>query len=128
MLERLGLMPTAASTLAGRVDNLFFFLMAVSALFSIVIATLIVVFAVRYRRRDPDEVPPQIKGSLALELTWTIIPFAIAMVIFFWSADLFVALRTPPRNALDVFVVGRQWMWKVQHLEGRREINELHVP
>lgn len=128
MLEKLGLLPTAASTQAGRVDALYFFLIGVSGFFAMLIATLIIVFAVRYRRRDPDEIPPHIKGSLVLELAWTIIPFGITMVIFFWSANLFVALRTVPANALDVFVVGRQWMWKIQHLEGRREINELHVP
>src|SRR5262249_2468424 len=63
-----------------------------------------------------------------LELTWTIIPFCLAMVVFFWGASVFVSARTPPKGAIDVFVVGKQWMWKVQHLEGRREINELHVP
>jgi cytochrome c oxidase subunit 2 len=128
MLEKLGLLPVAASTHAGRVDALYFFLLAVSGFFAILIATLIVVFAIKYRRRSEDEVPTPIKGSLALELTWSIIPFGIAMGIFFWGAQLFVSMRTPPKNALDVFVVGRQWMWKVQHLEGRREINELHVP
>jgi cytochrome c oxidase subunit 2 len=128
MLEKLGLFPVAASTHAGRVDALYFFLIGVSAFFAVLIAILIVTFAVKYRRRSEDEVPQQIEGSLALELTWSIIPFGIAMVIFLWGAQLFVSLRTPPKNALDVFVVGRQWMWKVQHLEGRREINQLHVP
>ncbi len=128
MLEKLGLFPVAASTHAGGVDAVYFFLIGVSAFFAISIATLIVVFAIKYRRRSEDEVPQQIEGSLALELTWSIIPFGIAMVIFLWGAQLFVSLRTPPKNALDIFVVGRQWMWKVQHLEGRREINQLHVP
>jgi cytochrome c oxidase subunit II len=128
MLEKLGLMPVAASTHAGRVDALYSFLLAMSAFFAISIATLIVVFAFKYRRRSEDEVPKPIEGSLALELTWSIIPFGISMGIFLWGAQLFVSMRTPPKNALDVFVVGRQWMWKVQHLEGRREINELHVP
>ncbi len=128
MLEKLGLFPVAASTHAARVDALYLFLVGVSSFFALLIATLIVVFAIRFRRRAEDERPMPIEGSLALELTWTIIPFCLAMVIFFWSARVFVALRTPPRNAIDVFVVGKQWMWKVQHLEGRREINELHVP
>jgi len=128
MLERLGFLPAAASTHAGRVDALYFFLIAVSGFFATLIAGLIVTFAYRYRRLAGSETPQPIKGSLALELTWSIIPFGIAMVIFFWGARLFVSLKTPPANALDVFVVGRQWMWKVQHIEGRREINELHVP
>ncbi|MBI3768327.1 MAG: cytochrome c oxidase subunit II [Deltaproteobacteria bacterium] len=128
MLEKLGLFPAAASTHAGRVDALYLFLIGVSAFFAILIATLIVVFAFKYRRRSDDEQPKLIEGSLALELTWSIVPFGIAMLIFLWGAQLFVSLKTPPKNALDVFVVGRQWMWKVQHLEGRREIDELHVP
>lgn len=128
MLEKLGLMPAAASTYAGRVDAVYFFLIAVSAFFALLIAGLIVVFAIQYRRRSDDETPAPIEGSLALELTWSIIPFVIAMVIFFWGAQLFVSLKTSPKNAIDVFVVGRQWMWKVQHLEGRREINVMHVP
>lgn len=128
MLEKLGLLPVAASTHAGRVDALFLFLIGVSTVFAALIAVMIVVFAFKYRRRADDERPAKIEGSLALELAWTIIPFGIAMMIFLWGAQLFVSLKTPPKDALDVFVVGRQWMWKVQHLEGRREINELHVP
>jgi cytochrome c oxidase subunit 2 len=63
-----------------------------------------------------------------LELTWTIIPFLLAMVMFVWGADLFFRLAKSPANAMDVYVVGKQWMWKIQHPEGVREINELHVP
>jgi len=110
MLEKLGLLPVAASTHAGRVDALYFFLLTLSAFFAILIATLIVVFAIKYRRRSEDEVPKPIEGSLALELTWSIIPFGISMGIFLWGAQLFVSMRTPPKNALDVFVVGRQWI------------------
>ena len=87
-------------------------------------------FAVRYRRRSRarDRRPP-IHGSLALELTWTVIPLAIVLVIFVWSADLFFAhAPRPPEDAMEVYVVGKRWMWKVQHLTGQREINELHVP
>jgi len=73
-------------------------------------------------------VPKPIHGSLALELTWTLIPFGLAMVMFFWGAQVYLAIARPPDDALPVYVVGKQWMWKIQHLEGRREINELHVP
>ena len=128
MLERFGLMPVQASTVAGRVDALYFFLIAVTAFFSLLIAGLIIRFAIVYRRRRDDEYPRPIHGSLALELIWTIIPFMIAMVIFVWGASVFVTLKRPPNDALQVYAVGKQWMWKLQHLEGRREINELHVP
>jgi cytochrome c oxidase subunit 2 len=128
MLEKLGLMPVQASTVASRVDALYFFLIAVTAFFSLLIAAMIIRFAIKYRRRSDDECPAPIHGSLALELLWTIVPFMIAMVIFTWGASLFITLKRPPNDALQVYAVGRQWMWKLQHLEGRREINELHVP
>jgi cytochrome c oxidase subunit 2 len=100
----------------------------VSLFFGLLIATLLVTFAIRFRRRPGDAVPPPIHGSTPLELFWTIIPFGLAMVIFFWGALLFFEMARPPDNAHEVFVVGKQWMWKLQHIEGRREINELHVP
>ncbi|MBI1816693.1 MAG: cytochrome c oxidase subunit II [Deltaproteobacteria bacterium] len=128
MLSHLPLFPEQASTVAKDVDALFFFLCAVSAFFAALIAVLLVVFAVRYRRRSATDRPHAIEGALALELVWTIIPFGIAMVMFVWGASVFVRLQRPPDNALQVFAVGKQWMWKLQHIEGQREINELHVP
>ncbi len=65
---------------------------------------------------------------MKLELTWTIVPAIITMFIFVWSARLFYAISTPPPDTLNIYVVGKQWMWKFQHLDGQREINELHVP
>ena len=122
------LFPESASTMASRVDALYFFLIAVSAFFSILIAGLIVFYAVKYRRRMPDAVGSSVHGGLALELTWTIVPFIITMVIFVWGASVFFAMSRPPAETLNVYVVGKQWMWKFQHLDGQREINELHVP
>jgi len=128
MLERFSLFPEQASTVAGQVDLFYFFLIAVSGFFATLIATLIVYFSIKYRRRSDSDVTPSIHGSLKLELLWTLIPFALTMVMFFWSASLYLTIRRPPDDALQVFVVGKQWMWKLQHMEGRREINELHVP
>src|SRR5262249_10969958 len=65
---------------------------------------------------------------IALEVAWSAIPFAITMVVFFWGASIYATIYRPPNDALDVNVVGKQWMWKIQHMEGRREIDELHVP
>ena len=113
---------------AGQVDAIYFFMVAVTALFSLLIAGLIVFFAVKYRRRHDDEVGAAIHGSLALELLWTIIPLFIAMGMFGWGAKVFFDLYRVPAGAMEVFVVGKQWMWKVQHSSGQREINELHVP
>ena len=122
------LFPDQASTVAARVDNLYFFMIAVSAFFALAVTILVVFFAIKYRRRHDDEVGEPIHGSLALELIWTGIPFVIAMVMFAWGASVYFALARVPEEALDIYAVGKQWMWKFQHREGQREINELHVP
>jgi len=128
MLSHLPFFPPQGSTNAASVDALYLFFIAVSAFFSLLIAVLIVFFAVRYRRRAPDEVGAPIHGSLVLELTWTFIPLVIAMVMFVWGASLYFQITTPPSNAMEIYVVGKRWMWKAQHVSGQREINELHVP
>ncbi len=128
MFDNFPFFPQQASTLASQVDALYFFLILVSLFFGLAIAAAVVYFGVAYRRRSHAQRPAEIHGSLALELVWTIIPFALSMVIFGWSANLYLHIIRPPDDALPIFVVGKQWMWKLQHLEGRREINELHVP
>jgi cytochrome c oxidase subunit 2 len=122
------LFPPSASSVATEVDLLYLFIAAVSAFFVVLVAALVIFFAVKFRRRHPDDVGADIHGSLALELTWTFIPFVLAMVMFFWGADLFFQLARPPVDSMEIYAVGKQWMWKVQHPEGVREINELHVP
>ena len=128
MHPKLSLFPEQASTLAAQVDLLYFFLIGISLFFGVLIATLLVVFAIRFRRRPGAGIPPVIHGSTPLEIAWSVIPFGLSMIIFLWGAALFFEMARPPDNAHEVFVVGKQWMWKLQHLEGRREINELHVP
>jgi len=122
------LFPDAVSTMAPRVDALFFYLLGLTAFFSLLIAGLIVYYAIKFRRRAPDQIGARIEGGKVLEITWTIIPFVIVMSIFVWGASVFFAMSRPPDNAINVYVVGKQWMWKFQHLNGQREINELHVP
>jgi cytochrome c oxidase subunit 2 len=122
------LFPERASTIAGEVDALYFFLVGLSGFFAVLIATLIVGFAIRFRRRHPDEVGAQVHGGMLLEIGWTVIPFLITMVIFYWGAKVYFAMANPPAETLNIYVVGKQWMWKVQHATGQREINELHVP
>ncbi len=114
--------------MAGRVDALYFFLLAIAAFFSLLIAGLIVYYAVKYHRRSPDAVGVAFHGGMTLEITWTVVPLIITMVIFVWGASVFFAMTHPPDDALNIYVVGKQWMWKFQHLDGQREINELHVP
>jgi cytochrome c oxidase subunit 2 len=120
--------PQQASVQAGQVDAVYFFLLAVTAFFSLLIAGLIVLFAIKYRRKNDAEVGAAIHGSLALEMLWTIIPLGIVMVMFGWGAKVFFDLYRVPAGAMEIFVVGKQWMWKIQHADGQREINELHVP
>jgi cytochrome c oxidase subunit 2 len=120
--------PEQASSYSGQVDALYGFLWALTILFGTVISLVIIYFAIKYRRRNDTEIPPPIEGSMKLELAWSIIPFCIAMGIFVWSASLYYRMYRAPGEALEVYVVAKQWMWKFQHLDGQREINELHVP
>jgi len=117
-----------ASTAASSVDHLFYFLLAVSAFFLTLIFALLFYFAIRFRRRHPGQLAEKINEPLALEITWIVIPFLITVVMFVWGAKLYSDQSRPPANAEEIFVVGKQWMWKLQHQEGNREINELHIP
>lgn len=128
MFNNFPLFPEQASSLAGDVDALYFFLIAVSGFFAVLISIAIIIFAVKYRRRKDDEVGAVIHGSTALEVAWSVVPLVIVLFIFGWSASVYLAISRPPRGAMDIYVVGKQWMWKIQHPEGRREINELHIP
>jgi cytochrome c oxidase subunit 2 len=123
------LFPEQASSMAFRVDALYFYLVAISVFFSALIFFLVIYFAVKYRRRSEDEPPPpRVPDYLPLEVTWIVVPLVLVMIAFFWGANVYFALARPPEDALEIFVVGRQWMWKFQHPDGQREINELHVP
>ncbi len=113
--------------MAGNVDALFVFLVLLSAMMSVAIFTMILIFAVRFRKQRGVQAE-QIEGSTPLELTWSIVPLGIFMVIFLWGAVIYFQERTPPKGATEVYVVAKQWMWKLQHQEGQREINELHIP
>jgi cytochrome c oxidase subunit 2 len=122
------LFPEQASTMAPRVDQLYFFLLGVSVFFATLILILIIAFAVKYRRRSDDEQPRPISGNLGLEILWTLVPLSLTLVMFVWGARLFFITFYPPTDALEINVVAKQWMWKVQHAEGRSEIDELHIP
>ncbi len=122
------LLPERASSFAGEVDAVFYFIVAVAAFFTVAISAAILYFAIRYRRRSDAERPKEIHGSLTLELTWTLVPLGIVVVMFVWGAKVFFHINRPPDDAMTVTVVGKRWMWKIQHPTGQREINELHVP
>jgi cytochrome c oxidase subunit 2 len=120
--------PESASTYSGDVDALYFYISGVTVFFTLLISFVIIFFVIKYRRRNPSEIPRPIEGSMKLETLWSVIPLLIAMTIFFWGAKIYYNQYRPPKNAIEVYVVGKQWMWKFQHATGQREINELHIP
>jgi cytochrome c oxidase subunit 2 len=126
--DQFPLFPDSASALASEVDALFFFALAVTAFFSLLIGALVFYLAIRYRRRSAGEVGTASHEPMWLEITWSVIPLIILMILFVWGAKVFFEASRPPADAREYFVVGKQWMWKVQHPEGHREINTLHVP
>jgi len=127
MLNNFPLWPEQASTMAHRVDALYIFLLIVCGMMALLISALLIYFAARFRHRHGVRAE-QIEGSIALEVTWSAIPLLIFMFIFVWGAAVYFKGHTPPNDASEVYVVAKQWMWKVEHAEGQREINQLHVP
>src|SRR5438552_9498028 len=123
MLPDFSLFPDSASTFAGRVDALFFFILSVTLFFSVLIALLLVYFAVKFRRCSENEVPPRITSAPRMETVWLVFLFALFLTIFFWVAWSYFSMARPPDDAMEIYVVGKQWMWKVQHPDGPREIN-----
>lgn len=127
MIADLGLIAEIASKQAAQIDALWWFQSVVSLIMTFAIFIGVAFFAIRYRKK-PGVVATQIEGSTVLEITWSIIPFLVMLIMFWWGAELYYAAQTPPKNAMEVFVTGKQWMWKVQYPNGFREIDELHVP
>ncbi|MFN2412806.1 MAG: cytochrome c oxidase subunit II [Pyrinomonadaceae bacterium] len=121
--------PEQASSFAWQVDALYFYLIVVSVVFTIPIAAAVFFFVIRYREKERYATPESVHGSIMLELTWSIIPFVVSMTIFLGGVIVFYnQFRIPDDPDMNVYVVGKQWMWKAQHETGQREINELHVP
>ncbi len=120
--------PQQASTTAQSVDELLCFLLIVCGSVGILVAASIIYFSIRYRRRAGAAIPAEMGGNLRLELFWSATPLAVFFVIFVWGATVYFSAYRAPDHATVVYVVGKQWMWKVQHPEGQREINEVHVP
>jgi cytochrome c oxidase subunit 2 len=123
------LFPEQASTIGGRVDSLYFFLLLIAAFFTLLIFLSIVFLAMYYRRgatRNRNRTHSD--RAWILEVTWIAIPLALVMFIFGWGANIYFDEHTVPPNSIELHVVAKQWMWKIQHPQGRSEINELHIP
>ncbi|MEZ4271150.1 MAG: cytochrome c oxidase subunit II [Myxococcota bacterium] len=121
-------LPPAASTLAGDVDTLYLFFLVVCGSAAMLVFVLVPLFAWRFRRRSEKQVPNPPKKSIRLEILSSALPLLIVLVLFVWGARIYINAYIPPPEALEIFVTGKQWMWKIQHPEGKREINALHVP
>src|SRR6195952_1379465 len=126
-LNASALFPREASTIAPYADELYFFLILITILGVLLVGALLFAFSIMYRK-EKHPVATQIEGSTLLEATWTIIPLAIFLVCFVWGALLYFRIYNPPTNAMNIYVVGKQWMWKAEHPGGQHEINALHVP
>jgi cytochrome c oxidase subunit 2 len=126
-LHNSALFPAEASTIAPWMDALYFFLLGMTLTGLFLVGVLVFGFSVRYRK-EKNPVATQIEGSTLLEATWTIIPLAIFLLTFVWGALLYFRIYDPPANAMNIYVVGKQWMWKAEHPGGQHEINSLHVP
>ena len=128
MWKNFPLFPEQASTLAGKVDALYFAFLGISTFFGLLVAGLVIYFAIRFRRRSPEEIGRPEKAGIWMEVTWSVIPLIILLGMFAWGAKVFVEAFRPPGNAVEYFVTAKQWMWKFQHPQGNREINDFHVP
>lgn len=120
--------PEAASTFAPQVDALYMFLVLLTLFFTVAIYFAVLFFALKYRRTPENQQGVHIHGNNLLEIIWSVIPLGIVMIIFVWGAVLFLRGIHSPEGALEITGVPKQWMWKFQHPQGKREINQLHVP
>ena len=126
-LHASALFPAEASTIAPYTDALYFFLLLITVVGIALVGALVFGFSIRYRA-EKNPVATQVEGSTLLEATWTIIPLALFLIVFVWGALLYFRIYTPPTNSMNVYIVGKQWMWKAEHPGGQHEINALHVP
>ncbi|MGA2418552.1 MAG: cytochrome c oxidase subunit II [Candidatus Acidiferrum sp.] len=128
MQSQLPLYPEQASNFAPHVDALMLFIIAVCLFFAVAVTAAIIVFLYKFRRKTPGEIGVSIHGDMRLETAWIVVPLVLALAMFGWGAVVYVDFRRAPSDALDIYVIGKQWMWKLQQPNGLKEINELHVP
>lgn len=122
------LFPTEASEVARHTDYLYWGLLGLTLMVLLLVFGPIIYFAFKYRRGTKADRRPQHLPELKIELTWTLIPTMLMMGLFAWGADIYWTIERSPPGAMQIHVVAKQWMWKIEHPEGNREINQLHVP
>jgi Heme/copper-type cytochrome/quinol oxidases, subunit 2 len=119
--------PEVASSFAGRVDAVLWFITIISLFFFFLISFFLVYFAVKYRRRRENEETPYIEGNVVLETIWTIVPSVLLVVIFVYGFVVYKDIRIPPAEATEINVTGKQWLWQFQYQNGKTTINELYL-
>lgn len=127
-MNSLDLLPPTGSSYAHELNLFFWVMVAVCGVVAVAIAVFIVHCSVKYRRRDATEIPDQIAGSDSLEWTWTIVTTFIFLGMFGWGAKTYFDAEQPPPDTLNIWVLAKQWMWKIEHSNGVREIDTLHIP
>lgn len=121
------LFPPHASAMSWNVDWLLLYMTVITIVFTFGIFVVIVYLGLKYRAR-PGHLAKEVHAPMSLEVAWSVIPLLLCLVMFWWGTKLFVTANRPPAGAMKVYIIGKQWMWKIQHPEGKKEINELHVP
>jgi cytochrome c oxidase subunit 2 len=121
------LFPPEASSISSDMDAFFFYLLLITIVGTALVSGMVICFAILYRR-EKNPVATPIEGSTLLEATWTLVPMALFLVAFAWGAVLYFRIYDPPTNAMNIYIVGKQWMWKAEHPGGQHEIDALHVP
>ncbi len=119
--------PEVASTLASKVDGVLWVITLMSLVFFVLITVLLVYFAIKYRRRREDEETPYITGSEPLEIIWTVIPSVLLILLFIYGFVVFKEMKTPPKDAQEINVMGKQWLWTFEYYNGKKTLNELYV-
>lgn len=127
LIANVPLLPERASDQAAQVDYLFYFISALTGAATILVYLLLIYLCAKYRRRGNDDTTPRILGSHRLEIFWTVVPLILFLVMFAWGVVVYDQGFQVPADAPEIYVVGKQWMWKVQHPNGTREINDLHL-
>ena len=126
--------PEQASTIAPQIDPIVFVETILALLFAVPVAALVIYFAVKYRAsariaRYVEVTEGRGRGETwLLETAWIVVPLSLALAVFGWGARIYFNVYALPAEGMDVYVVGKQWMWKFQHPTGQTEIDELHVP
>lgn len=121
-------LPPQKSTLAADTDALFHFINYSGAILLLGIVAVIIYCIIVYKRKSEDDVTPEIHHNNPLEITWSVIPLILVLVVFSWGFKGFLNHRVAPDDAYEIHVKGKKWLWEFSYDNGVTTLNELHVP